>query len=61
MKALAPWFHKKQFGLWQAALQSEKPMSLGWLLFSTQIMDIDVLKEAISTCINGVPLGLDGK
>jgi len=33
MKALAPWFQKKKYGMWQSALQSEKPTLLGWLLF----------------------------
>jgi len=38
----------KWFGLWKAYLQSEKPTSLGWLLFSTQTMDVELLKDAIS-------------
>jgi len=58
MKSMAPWFHKNKFGIWQSALQSEKPTSIGWLLFSTPLMDIDTLKEAITSAIDGVPVGL---
>jgi len=61
MKALAPWFCKKKYGIWQLALQSEKPILLGWLLFSTPLMDIDLLKEAISAKVEGVPIGLRWK
>jgi len=42
MKALALWFCKKKYSIWQSALQSEKLTSLGWLLFSAPLMDIDL-------------------
>jgi len=58
MKAMAPWFRKEKFRIWQSALQSEKPTSVGWLLFSTPLMDIDILKAAITTAIDGVPVSL---
>jgi len=29
MKSMAPWFCKHKFGIWQSALQSEKPTSVG--------------------------------
>jgi len=48
MKVMAPWFCKEKFGIWQLALQSEKPTSVGWLLFSTPLMDIDILKATIT-------------
>jgi len=51
----------KWFGLWKAYLQSEQPTSLGWLLFSTQSMDIKLLKEAISNQIKNTPVGLRWK
>jgi len=51
----------KKFGLWKAYLQSEKPLSLGWLLFSTQTMDIEVLKDAISDSLENIPIGLRWK
>jgi len=43
IKAMASWFRKTKFGLWKSSLQSEKPTSLGWLLFSANTMDIKVL------------------
>ena len=61
MKALAPWFRKHKFGIWKSALQSEKPTSIGWLLFSTPLMDTDLLQDAIKTSIDGVPVGLRWK
>jgi len=60
-KVMKPWFCKKKFGIWQLALQSEKPTLVGWLLFSTPLMDIDILKAAITTAINGVLVGLRWK
>jgi len=43
IKATASWFRKTKFGLWKSSLQSEQPTLLGWLLFSTNTMDIEVL------------------
>jgi len=51
----------KRFGLWKAYLQSEQPTSLGWLLFSTQTMDVELLREAISDQIKNIPVGLRWK
>jgi len=31
---------------------------LGWLLFSTQSMDVELLKDAISNLIENIPVGL---
>jgi len=62
MKALAPWFfRKKKYGIWQSTLQSEKPSLLGWILFLTPLMDVDLLKGAILDKIEGVPIGLQWK
>jgi len=61
MKALAPWFQKKKDGIWQLALQSEKPTFLGWLLFLTLLMDVDLLRGAISDKVKEVPVGLQWK
>jgi len=58
MESLAPWFWKKKFGIWQVALQSKKPTVVSWLLFSTPLMDIDILKATITSMINGVPISL---
>jgi len=58
MKQLSHWFLKKRYGLWLASLQSEQPTSVGWLLFSTGSMDIELLKDAISDSIENVPVGL---
>jgi len=51
VKSLSAWMRNKRFGLWKAYLQSEQPISLGWLLFSTATMDAELLKEAISESI----------
>jgi len=61
MKSMAPWFRKHKFGIWQSALQLEKLMLVSWLLFLTPLMDINVLKEAITSAIDGVPVGLHWK
>jgi len=61
VKNLAPWFKVNKFGLWPLTLQSEKPVSLSWLLFSTYRMDIEVLKGEISSAISGTPTGLHWK
>jgi len=61
VKNLSAWMQNKQFGLWKAYLQSEQPMSLGWLLFSTQSMDVELLKDAISNLIKNIPVGLQWK
>jgi len=55
---MAPWFCKKKIGIWQSALQSEKPTSVSWLLFLTPLMDINIHKAAITTMIDKVPVGL---
>jgi len=61
VKNLSAWMRNKCFGLWKAYLQSEKPTSLGWLLFSTQTMDINLLKDAISDHLENIPIGLRWK
>jgi len=58
MKQLSHWFMKKQHGLWLASLQSEQPTSVGWLLFLTGSMDMDLLIDAILDSIENVPVGL---
>jgi len=61
VKNLSAWMRNKRFGLWKAYLQSEQPISLGWLLFLTQMMDIKLLKEAISDQLENIPIGLRWK
>jgi len=39
-------------------LQSEKLISVGWLLFLTNTMDTDVLKGEISSAIGNIPTEL---
>jgi len=58
IKNLSGWMHNKCFGLWKAYLQSEQPTSLGWLLFSTQTMNVELLQEAISDKLENIPVGL---
>jgi len=61
VKNLSAWMRNKRYGLWKAYLQSEQPYSLGWLLFSTQSMDVKLLKDAISDLIENIPIGLRWK
>jgi len=58
MKSLAPWFQKTKYRIWQLVLQLEKPTLLGWLLFSTPLMDIEILKAVILDKVKGIPIGL---
>jgi len=58
MKKLSPWCKEQKYGLWPYSLQSEKLISLAWLLFSTNLMDTVLLKQAITYPIYGVPIGL---
>jgi len=61
LAGFSKWFCKNKFGIWQLALQSEKPTSVSWLLFLTPLMDIEILKEAITSAIDGVLVGLHWK
>jgi len=61
LKEAGPWFCKTKFGIWKSTLQSKKPISLGWLLFSMNNMDIEVLRGKISLRISSVPVGLRWK
>jgi len=61
IKETALWLHKSKFGLWKSSLQSEKPVSVGWLLFSAPTMDIEVMRGEISLRIRSIPVGLRWK
>jgi len=52
---------EEEIWYWQSTLQSEKPSLLGWILFLTPLMDVDLLKGAILDKIEGVPIGLQWK
>jgi len=58
IKNLSGWMRNECFGLWKAYLQLEQPTSLGWLLFSTQMMNVELLQEAISDKLENIPVGL---
>jgi len=55
---LSTWMRNKWYDLWKVYLQLEQPMSLTWLLFSTSMMDAELLKAAISDHIENIPVGL---
>jgi len=61
IKETASWLRKSKFGIWKSSLQSEKPISLGWLLFLASTMDIEVLRSEISLRIRLIPVGLRWK
>jgi len=50
-----------RFGLWEATIQTESPVSIGWLLFSTNFTNTDILKKEISKFIDDIPVGLRWK
>jgi len=58
IKDTATWFWKTKFGLWKSSLQSEQLTSLGWLLFSTNTMDTEVLRGEISLRMASIPVSL---
>jgi len=55
------WFRETRYGLWQATIQTESPVSVGWLLFSTNFTNTDILKSEISKFIDDIPVGLRWK
>jgi len=61
IKVTVSWFCKIKFGLWKSSLQSEKLVALGWLLFLTSTMDVEVLKGEVSLRILSIPVGLHWK
>jgi len=61
VKTLSAWMCNKRNGLWKACLQLEQPTSLSWLLFSTQTMDVKLLRDAISDQLENIPVGLHWK
>jgi len=61
IKNLSAWMRNKHYGLWKAYLQSKQPFSLSWLLFSTQSMDVELLKDAISDLIKNIHVRLRWK
>jgi len=61
IKKVSPWCKEKKFGLWQSCLQSEKPISMDWLLFLTNTMDTEMLQQAITENLQDIPMGLQWK
>jgi len=61
IKKLSLWCKEKCIGPWQSCLQSEKPVSMGWLLFLTNIMDTETLQQAITKNLQDIPVGLRWK
>jgi len=58
MKAQSDWFKETRFGLREVSIQTESPVSVGWLLFSINNINMDVLKCEISRFIKDIPVGL---
>ncbi len=61
VKEQAKWFKESKFGLWEVTIQTEAPVSVGWLLFSTNNTNTDILKREISVAIEDIPVGLRWK
>jgi len=58
MKENNDWFCETRFGLWEATIQMESLVSIGWLLFLTNITNTDILKKEISRFIEDILVGL---
>jgi len=58
MKAQSNWFKESRFGLWEANIQTEAPVSVGWLLFSMNNISTKILKCKISKFLEDIPVGL---
>jgi len=61
MKELGDWFKETKFGLWEANIQMEAPVLVGWLLFSTNNTNTDIFKWKISKFTDNIPVGLHWK
>jgi len=61
MKEHNNWFRETRFGLWEATIQMEAPVSARWLLFSTNMTNTDILKKEISHFIEDIPVSLRWK
>jgi len=48
MKSQNNWFKELRFGLREANIQTEAPVLVGWLLFSMNNINTDLLKQEIS-------------
>jgi len=61
MKENNNWFRETRFSLQEATIQMEAPVLVGWLLFSTNTTNTDILKREISHFIEDIPVGLKWK
>jgi len=61
MKENNDWFQETRFRLWEATIQTKAPVLIGWLLFSANNTNTDILKREISRFINDIPVGLRWK
>jgi len=61
MKMQSDWFKETRYGIWEASIQTEAPVSVGWLLFSTNNINTDLLKHEISKFIEDIPVSLRWK
>jgi len=61
MKELGEWFRETKFSLWEANIQMEKPVLIGWLLFSTNNTNTEILKQEILHFIDDILVGLQWK
>jgi len=61
MKEQNEWFKESRFSLWESTIQTEAPVSVGWLLFSTNNTNTEILKKEILQFIDDIPVGLRWK
>jgi len=61
MKEQNEWFKESCFGLWESTIHMEAPVSVSWLLFSTNNTYTDILKKEISRFIDDIPVSLHWK
>ena len=46
------WLSEKKFGLWKQQVQSEKVKTIGYLLYSTQSLEPEYMKQIIEKAVN---------
>jgi hypothetical protein len=58
MESAGWWLKDRQHGFWPRAIQAEETVTIGWLLYSTRSMDLNVLQDKLLTDDPRLEVGL---
>ncbi len=58
LKTLESWFQETYYGMWHTEIQSEICVSLGWFLFLTNNINMELMGQGILVFIEVTPVGL---